>query len=204
MSAGMQSSAPAWVRARALAMNLVAMQASLASGSAIWGTIAQIASIRIALAAAALLMVLLLVVNRRVRVALGHEADMKPGVQLPELAVTAEPMPDDGPVLIQIEYRIAPENREAFLHAIYSAEPTRRRNGAIAWRLFRDLEDAERFVERFVIASWAEYVRLRLRFTAKESQLQERVMQLQRPDVPVKISRLIGVDPREMLSGLTD
>ncbi len=204
LSAGTQSSAPAWVRARALAMNLVAMQASLASGSAIWGTIAQIASIRIALAAAAVLMVLLLVVNRRVRVALGHEADMRPGVQLPELAVTAEPMPDDGPVLIQIEYRIAPENREAFLHAIYSAEPTRRRNGAIAWRLFRDLEDAERFVERFVIASWAEYVRLRLRFTVKESQLQERVTQLQRPDVPVRISRLIGVDPREMHSGPTD
>ena len=204
LSAGTQSSAPAWVRARALAMNLVAMQASLAAGSAIWGTIAQIASIRIALAAAAVLMVLLLVVNRRVRVALGHEADMRPGVQLPELAVTAEPMPDDGPVLIQIEYRIAPENRQAFLHAIYSAEPTRRRNGAIAWRLFRDLEDSERFVERFVIASWAEYVRLRLRFTVKESQLQERVRQLQRPDVPVKISRLIGVDPREMHSGPTD
>jgi len=203
LSAGMQSSAPAWVRARALAMNLVAMQASLASGSAIWGTIAQIASIRIALAAAAVLIVLLLVVNRRVRVALGHEADMRPGVQLPELAVTAEPMPDDGPVLIQIEYRIAPENREAFLHAIYSAEPTRRRNGAIAWRLFRDLEDAERFVERFVIASWAEYVRLRLRFTFKESQLQEHVTKLQRPDVPVRISRLIGVDPREM-HGPTD
>jgi hypothetical protein len=126
---------------------------------------------------------------------------MKTGVQLPELAVTAEPMPDDGPVLIQIEYRIAPEHRKAFLQAIYALELTRRRNGASAWRLFRDLEDAERFLERFIITSWAEYVRLRLRFTMSESQLQEQVSRLQRTDVPIRISRLIGVDPREMQSG---
>jgi MFS family permease len=198
LSAGTQSSAPAWVRARALATNLVAMQASLAAGSAIWGTLATITSIRIALAASAALMLLLLLLNRHVRVALGNEADMKPGVQLPELAVTAEPDPDDGPVLIQIEYRIAPGNREAFLRAIHATAPTRRRNGASAWRLFHDLEDDERFVERFVIRSWAEYVRLRLRFTLTENELQERVVQLQRPDVPIQISRLLGVDPRDV------
>jgi MFS family permease len=198
LSAGAQSSAPAWVRARALAMNLVAMQAALASGSAIWGSLAQITSIRIALGAAGVFMVLLLAASREVRVALGHEADLKTGVQLPELAVTAEPMPDDGPVLINIEYRIAPENHDAFLRAIYAIEPTRRRNGASAWRLFRDLEEPERFVERFVIGSWAEYVRLRLRFTVKESQQQDEVSRLQRPGVPIRISRLLGVDPREL------
>jgi MFS family permease len=198
LSAGTQSSAPAWVRARALATNLVAMQASLAAGSAIWGSLATITSIRIALAASSAMMLLLLVLNRHVRVALGNEADMTPGVQLPELAVTAEPDPDDGPVLIQIEYRIAPANREAFLRAIHATAPTRRRNGASAWRLFHDLEDDERFVERFVIRSWAEYVRLRLRFTLTENELQERVVQLQRPDVSIKISRLLGVDPRDV------
>ena len=36
LSAGTQSTAPAWVRARAVAMNLVAVQASLALGSIIW------------------------------------------------------------------------------------------------------------------------------------------------------------------------
>jgi len=201
LSAGTQSSAPAWVRARALAMNLVAMQASLASGSAIWGSLATIASIRIALASSAALMLLLLLFNRHVRVSLGHEADLKSGAQLPELAVTVEPMPDDGPVLIQIEYRVERANRPAFLRAIDSIEATRRRNGASAWRLFRDLEDEELFVERFVITSWAEYVRLRLRFTQAETQLQERVTQLQRPGVPIRISRLIGVDPRDMHTG---
>ena len=49
------------------------------------------------------------------------------------------------------------------------------------------------FVERFVIASWAEYVRLRARLTYGDQEVQDRVMRLQRPGVPLRISRLIGV-----------
>jgi MFS family permease len=193
LSAGTQSSAPAWVRARALAMNLVAFQASMAVGSAMWGWLASLAGLRITLALSAAVVMLLLALNQSVRVALGHESDLKTGVQLPELAVVGEPDPDDGPVLIQMEYRVDPENRAAFLQAIHHAEPARRRNGASAWRVFRDLEDESRFVERFVIASWAEYVRLRARLTYADQELQERVMRLQRPGVPLRISRLIGV-----------
>ena len=193
LSAGVQSSAPAWVRARALSMSLVAVQASIALGSAIWGWLASLTGIRVALAISAGVMLLLLLLTRRVRVALGDEAGLTTGIQLPELAVAVEPLPDDGPVLIQIEYRIEPENRQAFLRAMHSIEPTRRRNGASAWRVFRDLEDDERFVERFVIASWAEYIRLRARLTKTDEELQERVLRLQRADVPIRISRLIGV-----------
>ena len=40
LSAGTQSSAPAWVRARAVSMNLVATQGCLALGSAVWGGVA--------------------------------------------------------------------------------------------------------------------------------------------------------------------
>jgi hypothetical protein len=121
-------------------------------------------------------------------------------VQLPELAVVGEPLPDDGPVLIQIEYRVDPENRSAFLTAIHAMEPARRRNGASAWRIFRDLEDEGRFVERYVITSWAEYVRLRARLTMADQDLRERVQRLQRPGVPVRISRLIGVGAEEISS----
>jgi len=114
-------------------------------------------------------------------------------VQLPDLAIAVEPLPDDGPVLIQLEFRIDPEHREAFLRAIHASEPTRRRNGAISWRVFRDLGEEGRFVERFIIASWAEFVRLRTRMTMADRKLQERVEQFQRPGVPIRISRLIGV-----------
>jgi MFS family permease len=200
LSAGTQSSTPAWVRARALAMNLVAFQAAMAVGSALWGWLASAAGLRITLALSAAAALLLLALNQRARVALGHESALRTGVQLPELAVVSEPLPDDGPVLIQMEYRVDPENRAAFLQAIQDVEPARRRNGASAWRVFRDLEDDTRFVERFVIASWAEYVRLRARLTFADQELQERVMRLQRRGVPLRISRLIGVQLEDALA----
>jgi hypothetical protein len=111
-------------------------------------------------------------------------------------------MPDDGPVLIQLEYRIDPQDRDAFLRAIYAIEPTRRRNGASYWRVYRDLEDEGRFLERFVITSWAEYVRLRARTTVAERKLQVRVRQLHRGDVPIRVSRLIGISPRDLEAAL--
>jgi hypothetical protein len=139
-------------------------------------------------------MLVLYAINHRVHVELGDEADVTPFAQLPDLAVAVEPMPNDGPVLVQVEYRIDAEQRAAFLRAIGGVEATRRRNGASSWRVFRDVGEDGRFVERYVITSWAEYVRLRMRMTVADRKLQNRVVELQRKDVPIRISRLIGVD----------
>ncbi|MBK5104159.1 MAG: MFS transporter [Burkholderiales bacterium] len=197
LSAGIQSTAPAWVRARAVAMGLVAMQTSLALGSVLWGWLASSEGTRVALTVAAGTMLVLLALSYRVRVRMGDEADVTPSLQLPDLAIAVEPLPDDGPVLIQVEYQINPESREAFLGAIQTIEPTRRRNGASNWRVFRDLGEDGRFVERFIITSWAEYVRLRTRMTVTDRQIQERIGQFQRPGVAIRISRLIGTTSRD-------
>jgi len=196
LSAGTQSTAPAWVRARALAVNLVGSQASLALGSAVWGMVASYAGTRVALAVSVAVVLALLLINRNVRVQLGSDADTTPGAQLPEIGIASEPLPDDGPVLIQIEYQIDAAQREPFLRALADIGPTRRRNGATSWRVFRDLGEEGRFVERFIISSWAEYVRLRTRRTMTDSQLQDRVYGMQREGVPVRVSRLIGIDPQ--------
>jgi MFS family permease len=194
LSAGAQSAAPAWVRARALAMNLVAVQAGLAVGSIVWGTLATYAGIRVALVSSSVTLLVLLLANRWLPVQMGDEAHVTPGAQLPEMALAEPPSPDDGPVLIQVEYRITPENRVRFLHEIHDVEPIRRRNGANAWRVFRDVGEEGRFVERFIITSWAEYVRLRSRMTMADQQVLDRVLQLQQPDVPLLVARLIGID----------
>jgi MFS family permease len=197
LSAGTQSTAPAWVRARAVSMTLVAMQASLALGSIIWGWLAALSGTSLALAASAGAMLVLFALSYRVRVKLGDEADVTPGIKLPDLAIAVEPLPDDGPVLIQLQYQIDPGNREAFFRAIHALEPTRRRNGASDWRVFRDLGEDGHFVERFILTSWAEYVRLRTRVTMTDRRLQERVEQFQQPGVPIRVTRLIGANWRE-------
>src|SRR5262249_27422750 len=155
------------IRARAVSINFVAMQASLAVGSVIWGAIASAAGTRIALSVAAGVMLVLFVLSRRVRIALGSESDVT-GVPAPQMSIVDEPLPDDGPVLIQLEYRIDAADRDTFLRAIRAIETIRRRNGASSWRVFRDLEDEGRFVERFVVTSWAEYTRQRSRMTVTD------------------------------------
>lgn len=193
LTAGTQSAAPGWVRARAVSTNLVAIQAGLALGSMLWGAIAATLGTRLGLAASVALLLLFVALLWRVRPELGDEADVTTGVPMPEFTHPVEPLPDDGPVLIQVEYVIAPENREKFLRAVHAIEPTRRRNGASYWRLYRDLENDGHFIERYVVNSWAEYLRLRSRTTVSERRLQVRVRALQDPDVPIRISRLIGV-----------
>ena len=194
LSAGTQSTAPAWVRARAVSINLLSPQTGLAVGSLLWGVLASIAEVRLTIAISSAIMLLLYAINHRVHVKLGDEADVTPFAQLPELAVSVEPMPTDGPVLVQVEYRIDEEHQPAFLKAIQAVEATRRRNGAASWRVFRDVGEDERYVERYVVTSWAEYVRLRMRMTVADRMLQNRVMELQRKDTPIRVSRLIGVN----------
>jgi MFS family permease len=197
LSAGTQSAAPAWVRARAVAMNLISSQAGMAVGAALWGSLASASGTRIALATSAVAMLVTIIMNRRIRLVMGDEAMVTPGMPMPDLTIAFEPSPDDGPVLIQLEYRIDLPNQDEFLRLIGSIEPTRRRNGAVDWRVYRDLGEDARFVERFVIRSWAEYVRLRTRMTIADREIQSRIESLQRTGVPVRVSRLIGVDVGE-------
>ncbi|MBP8294696.1 MAG: MFS transporter [Burkholderiales bacterium] len=197
LSAGLQSTAPAWVRARAVAIGLISVQASMALGSVLWGMLAAALDTHVALAASAGVLIVLHLFNRGIEVRMGEDADVTPGVQLPTLTIADEPEPDDGPVLIQIEYRIEREQRADFLRVIQKVEPTRRRNGATSWRVFRDLAEEGRFVERYVLASWGEYVRLRNRMTVADRKYQERVEAYQKPGVPIRVSRLIGINARD-------
>lgn len=197
LSAGIQSTAPGWVRARAVAMNLVAMQASLALGSILWGWVATHSGLSVALAASSFAMAALLVLSFRVKVRMGDEADVTPGSQLPDFSIAVEPLPDDGPVLIQVQYQIAPKDSAAFLRAIHANEPSRRRNGVSDWRVFRDLGEEGRYVERFIVTSWAEYVRLRSRMTVADQQAQDRVQAFLAPGTDIVVTRLLSTRPEE-------
>jgi MFS family permease len=203
LSAGLQSSAPGWVRARAVAVGLISVQASMAVGSLVWGAVASTAGLQLAMALSGGMMLLLYLLNRHVQVRMGSEADVTPGAKLPTLTLASEPEPDDGPVLIQIEYRIEPDNRAEFLRIIQKVGPIRRRNGATSWRVFRNLEEENVFVERYVLESWAEYVRQRSRMTVADRAVTEAVELHQKSGVPLRISRLIGVDPRGVSAGIS-
>ena len=51
----------------------------------------------------------------------------------------------------------------------------RQRDGATFWRLYRDLDDRGRYVERFIVTRWADYLHQRARATVADQALEARV-----------------------------
>ena len=68
----------------------------------------------------------------------------------------------------------------------------------------RDLGDDERFVERYLIASWADYLRQRARLTMADRALLDEVERFQREGVPLGVSRLIGVSAEDAFVEVDD
>jgi MFS family permease/quinol monooxygenase YgiN len=171
-----QTSAPTWVRARALAIYLLVFMGGMAAGSAAWGAVATHVGVTKALTYAALGLIAGLAASPRYRLVGGEELKLAPSAHWPEPVVVVEPRPEQGPVLVQIEYRIDPERASEFLHAIRELRRTRRRDGAVRWGLFRDPAEPGHFVESFVVESWAEHLRQHARATETDREIEERVL----------------------------
>jgi MFS family permease len=176
MSALVQSLAPDWVRARVLSIFMLVFQGGLAAGSALAGVVAARAGIQTALLCAGLGIV--------ATTALGLVAklpdatiDVSPWShwRMPAIVKDLRPELDEGPVLVTVEYRVDREQAEEFLEAIHEYGRVRRRDGAFRWGIYRDLEDADRYVETFLVQSWAEHLRQHERSTKADREMEERL-----------------------------
>jgi quinol monooxygenase YgiN len=78
-------------------------------------------------------------------------------------------------VAVEIGYRVRPDRVEAFLEDASLLRGPRRRDGATFWRIYRDLSDPARFVERFIVTSWADYLHQRARATLADQELEARL-----------------------------
>src|SRR5207244_3427469 len=79
--------------------------------------------------------------------------------RMPAIIEDLRPEFDEGPVLVTVEYRVNGDRTEGFLDAIHEYGRVRRRDGAYRWGVYRDLEEADRYVETFLVTSWAEHLR---------------------------------------------
>ncbi|MEU6199517.1 MFS transporter [Streptomyces sp. NPDC047061] len=70
----------------------------------------------------------------------------------------ATPGPADGPVLVSIVYRVSPDDRAAFAGAMENVARSRRRTGALTWGLYEDGNEPGRFIENYLVGSWAEHL----------------------------------------------
>jgi MFS family permease len=168
-----QSAMPGWVRARGMALYAFASTGSIAIGSALSGFTANW-SLTGAHMIAAIVMSVSALAGLRWPLTWDREVDltMLPG---DSPAVTMNPAPTDGPVLVTVNYRVPLARLDEFSELANYLEGHRRRTGGYQWGLFRDLSDSERFVETFLVSSWAEHLRQHHRRTVRSEEQMQRL-----------------------------
>lgn len=186
-----QSAVPSWVKARALAVQLLVFQGGMSIGSLLWGTIAQRYSISTSMASAGIGLLVAIVLTARYRLKCSELLDLRASLHWDQPTHAFEPCPNDGPVLVTIEYRIDPDKAEGFTLAMQALARIRRRDGAIQWGLYQDVSDPSRFVETALVESWAEHRRQYERVTNTDKIVEDLVLEYHLGEQPPKVSEMV-------------
>jgi len=193
LSVSAQVALPDWVRARGLALYTTVFFGCLTLGSAAWGGVAVLLGLTNAHFLAAAGAVAAIALTWRWKLQTGASLDLSPSMHWPA-PLTAQAIENDrGPVLVTVEYRIDPADREPFLDALARLEHGRRRDGAYAWGVFEDAAQEGRIIETFLIESWMEHLRQHERVTKADRLIQEEVRRFDRSGNP-KVAHFIAAD----------
>lgn len=186
-----QLSTPRWVAARALSLYQMSAFGGMAAGSWLFGLLAEHEGVATALLAAAAGQVATLLLGVVLPIMDGGDDNLDPAGawREPEVAVPVEPR--SGPIVISIEYRVDPRDAAAFVEVMGERRRIRLRDGARGWTLMRDLGDPALWIERYHVATWADYVRHNLRRTLADTDNGDRLRMLHRGDWPPPVHRMI-------------
>ncbi|MDG6079875.1 MFS transporter [Erythrobacter litoralis] len=183
-----QLAAPRWVVARALSLYQMAAFGAMAAGAASFGVLGSSIGIETALLIAASIHVLSIVLGQFLPL-IDEERDLAPNNwQEPDLALPIEGR--SGPIVISVTYDIDEADVPAFLALMGERRRVRKRDGAHGWTLLRDLGSPERWIERYDVATWHDYIRHNQRPTAADAANWTAILALHRGDFPL-ITRLI-------------
>lgn len=119
--------------------------------------------------------------------------DLTPSSHWPVPVVAHELDHARGPVLVTVDYRINPHDRDAFLAALSDLGRERRRDGAYAWGIFEDVTERGSFRETFFVESWLEHLRQHQRVTNADRLVQDAISRLQIAGEP-KVSHFIAAE----------
>ncbi|HZR74847.1 MFS transporter [Bradyrhizobium sp.] len=187
---GVQLSAPRWVAGRSLAIFQAAISGGIAIGSWGWGRLTDAAGVEVALLASAGLMLLSPLLGFWLKMprvgARNEDAEVLADPEV-QLSLTAR----SGPLVVEIEYRVAQDNARAFHNVMQDVQLSRQRNGAYGWSIARDIADPELWTERYHCPTWHDYLRQRSRSTQSERELHQRAMDFHLGPDPVRIRRML-------------
>jgi MFS family permease len=186
-----QSAVPNWVKARALSVQLLVFQGGMSIGSLLWGTLAQHTTLSTALAVAGIGLLVAIFITARFRLKCSELLDLRASLHWDQPTHAFEPCPNDGPVLVTLEYYIDPNKAEEFTLAMQALAQIRRRDGAIQWGLYQDVSDPSRFIETALVESWAEHRRQFERVTLSDKVIEDRVLAYHIGSEAPKVSEML-------------
>jgi MFS family permease len=187
-----QMALPDWVRARGMSLYQVALMGGAAAGSLVWGKVASLSSVTAAVCVAAAFGLLVLLVTRGVVIEGSAPPDLSPATPPAWTPPAVEIGPEEGPVMVTIEYRVDPARMEAFARVMERTRRARLRQGALSWGLFRDTTEPGRLVEYFVDENWVEHQRRLERFTAFDAELRADRLAFHLGPEPPLMRRYVG------------
>jgi MFS family permease/quinol monooxygenase YgiN len=193
LSVSAQVALPDWVRGRGLALYTTVFFGCLTLGSAAWGEVAVQVGLPTAHFLAAAGAVAAIALTWPWKLQTGAGVDLSPSMHWPAPLTAQNIERDRGPVLVTVEYRIRPQERDAFLDALAGLEHGRRRDGAYAWGMFEDAAEEGRILETFLVESWMEHLRQHERVTNADRVVQEAVQRFNLAGAP-KVTHFIAVE----------
>jgi MFS family permease len=176
INALVQNLAPDWVRARVLAIFILVYQGSFALGTATWGAVAQRSGVGTALVYAGVGTIATAAIALFAQLP-DSTADLSPWNhwRMPVIIGDVGADVGTGPVLVTVEYSVLPKSMTEFVDAMHEYGRIRRRDGAYRWGIFRDTEVVDRYLEIFLVNSWAEHLRQHERQTQADRELEGRI-----------------------------
>jgi hypothetical protein len=188
--------APEWVRARLLAIYYLVQQAPYALGGIAFGAIATFLPLRTTLLidAALFLPGVLLIPRFGLPVVDRRSQQM---IVRPTITAGSHVDPEDGPVLVLLEYQLREQDVEEFLSVMSQLRLIRRRLGASHWGIYEDVTEHGRFVETFIVPSWERYLRQREHYTEADEAIEQAARSFHQGPGGPHVTRFVHPDTAE-------
>ena len=167
----------------------------VAFGSIIWGIVAEIWGIPVALLAASIGLVCGLILSFHYKLKPHTGDDLTPSLHwtLPRMMIDLDEH-EGSAVLVEVEFLIDPVHSHEFEAVMHDIRSVLLRDGAINWDLFHDVENPSRYVMMFTSESWTDHLRQHERITKEDLAIEQRAFSFHIGKDPPRISHFVSED----------
>ena len=191
LNVGVQLSSPRWVTARALSLYSSALTGGIAIGAWLWGEATASFGVSHAMILSAVAVIATTLVGFLIPLQDDRDVDTESVGIANEVAVGMALTMRSGPIVVEVEYDVEPEQARKFYASAQKLQRIRKRNGGFEWSISRDIANPALWVERYHCPTWGDYLRMRDRYTQAELDLQVEVDSFNRSGQGMRVRRML-------------